>query len=256
MRSGVSGHSSPGTHANAPPLWLAALGAALALIGALLGNWQLERADANRVLRERFAAGATLPPLAFDGPPATLDDDLRYRRVRIAGEYVTEPQFLLDNRVRSGQVGYEVLTLFQPLSGEPWLLVNRGWLPADPDRRILPAIGVAGGERAVVGMLDRLPRAGLALEGAVPRPGAGPRAVSVVSFPTAADLAALAGRPLADLQLKLDEGEPDGFERAWEAPGLPPERNLAYAGQWFLLAAAAAAGAIWVVIAAVRRRKT
>ena len=241
-------------HGSAPPLWLAALGAALALIGALLGNWQLERADANRVLRERFAAGAALPPLAFDGPPATLDEDLRYRRVRIAGEYVPEPQFLLDNRVQSGQVGYEVLTLFRPAAGEPWMLVNRGWLAADPDRRILPEVGVAGGERVVVGMLDRLPRAGLALDGAVPRPEALPP-VSVVSFPTAADLEALAGRSLADLQLKLDEGEPDGFERARELPGLPPERNLAYAGQWFLLAALAAAGAVYVVIAAVRRRE-
>jgi cytochrome oxidase assembly protein ShyY1 len=36
----------------------------------------------------------------------------------------------------------------------------------------------------------------------------------------------------------LDPGEPDGYLRQWQPPGFPPVRHIAYAVQWFSLAAA------------------
>jgi len=36
----------------------------------------------------------------------------------------------------------------------------------------------------------------------------------------------------------LDPGEPDGYLRQWQPPGFPPIRHIAYAVQWFSLAAA------------------
>ena len=41
--------------------------------------------------------------------------------------------------------------------------------------------------------------------------------------------------PATELVL-LDAGEPDGYRRQWQAPGLPPMRHVAYAVQWFALA--------------------
>jgi cytochrome oxidase assembly protein ShyY1 len=36
----------------------------------------------------------------------------------------------------------------------------------------------------------------------------------------------------------LDASEPDGYLRDWQPPGFPPARRIAYAVQWFGLAAA------------------
>jgi len=43
----------------------------------------------------------------------------------------------------------------------------------------------------------------------------------------------------------LDAGEADGYRRLWTPPGFPPMRHLAYAAQWFGLAAAL--GVIYLV---------
>ncbi|HEY8520418.1 MAG TPA: SURF1 family protein [Gammaproteobacteria bacterium] len=230
-------------------LALAVAAALLAVLCASLGRWQLERADENRALRDRFAAAADEPPL--EAVPEAPDAELRYRRLEIRGRYVPDRQFLLDNRVHDGRAGYEVLTPFRPEHGGPWLLVNRGWMAANPDRRVLPDVAVDGHPRSVAGRLDDYPRLGLRLgddEGAPPD-----EAVQVLVFPTRESLEARLGRPLAAFQLLLDPGEPDGFVRDWRPGGVQPETNLTYAVQWFLFAAAAGVGTAAAAYRGVRR---
>jgi surfeit locus 1 family protein len=214
---------------------LALAAAGLVLLAAAfagLGSWQVRRAGESRALAARFAATAAQPPLTE--APAAWSDDVRFRRLSVRGRYAGERQFLLDNRVRGGVAGYEILTPFELAGERRWLLVNRGWVPADPDRRVLPPVAVDADPRGVRGRVERLPRPGLRLGG--PDTVAPLGAVSVVLYPTAAELGDRLGVPLPDYQLLLEDGEPDGFARDWRAPGLAPQRHAAYAGQWFLLA--------------------
>ena len=44
---------------------------------------------------------------------------------------------------------------------------------------------------------------------------------------------------LGDYQILLNPEEPDGFQRQWQPGGMGPQRNRAYAVQWFSFAAAA-----------------
>ncbi len=216
---------------------------------AVLGVWQLRRAEASRDLIERFAVmDATEPRHEL---PAALADSERFQRVSVRGSYAEEPQFLLDNRLHEGIAGYEVLTALELDGGGPWLLVNRGWVAADLDRRVLPSVAVAAGTRRVTGRLERLPRAGLRLgPGAPAEPVTG---VAVVQYPTAAELATALDRPLRDYELLLDPGEPDGYLRDWRAPGLTPDRHLSYAGQWLLLSVGALAAAVTILIKSRKR---
>ena len=71
---------------------------ALAALFAWLGAWQLTRAETSRAALAQFASGAADRVLA--SLPLVLADDLRFRRVEIDGEYVAEPQFLLDTAAR------------------------------------------------------------------------------------------------------------------------------------------------------------
>jgi surfeit locus 1 family protein len=79
--------------------------------------------------------------------------------------------------------------------------------------------------------------------------------VAVVQFPTAEELAQRLGEPVLDYQLLLDPEEPDGFVREWRAPGVAPERNLSYAGQWWLFATGAFAAAVVLTVRTVRRKQ-
>ena len=221
-----------------------------AALFAALGTWQLRRAEASRAMVAQFASGAAGDALA--SLPRELDDDTRFRRVEVDGAYVTEPQFLLDNMLHEGAAGYQVLTALRVPGVEERLLVNRGWVPAGPDRAVLPDVAVGEGARTVSGRVERLPQPGLRLgEEAL---GHGEPTV-VLQYPTAAELARRLRAPVFDYELLLDASAEDGFVRDWRAPGLGPERHLSYAGQWWALGLSALAAAIVMAVKAMRRKR-
>lgn len=210
----------------------------LAVLFFELGQWQHARAAQSRALLERFAAGER----AGTSSAVPRADD-RYAHFRLYGRYLPQHQFLLDNIVHDGHVGYYVLTPFAIPGEHELVLVNRGFVAAEPERSLLPNVAVGGGERTLTGHVDVLPRPGLRLE-APAVPSGVPAPVTVLTYPTAADLAARLGRPVHDYQLRLAAGEEDGYVREWQAAGIPPERHLAYAWQWWALAAGAAGAGV------------
>src|SRR5262245_30000219 len=192
---------------------------ALTALFASLGFWQLGRAETSRATIAQFASGTEDEPLA--SLPLTLDDELRFRRVEIDGEYVAQPQFLLDNMLHEGAAGYHVLTALRVRGTDQRVLVNRGWVPSG-DRAVLPDVGVDAGARTVSGRLERLPRPGMRLGEQTLGPG---DAVVVLEYPTAAELAQRLGAPVFDYELLLEPTADDGYVRDWKAPGMAPERH-------------------------------
>jgi surfeit locus 1 family protein len=215
-----------------PPWWATLATLAACSVFAMAGVWQLDRAAERRTLLALYEAGAgDAAPLPAPAGAADLTG-LRYRHIVAEGSYDAAHQVLLDARTRAGRTGYEVLT---PLVGpDRAVLVNRGWIPADPDRSRLPPVDVGAGPRRVEGLLDRLPRSALA---EVPQEAGGwPRRML---YPTADQIAAALGYPVTDYQLLLAPGEPDGFLREWRPALMEPSRHIGYAVQWLALAAAA-----------------
>lgn len=213
------------------PWWAVLLAALGVAVGSTAGLWQLGRAAEKRDLEARFAAGGAAGALrqlvASEAAP-----QFRYRTVRLTGRYDPVHQLLLDNISYAGRPGYQVLTPFSAAEGT--VLVNRGWVPASGDRRILPDITVDGGAREIVGRIEWLPRPGIALDAPGPPPEAPwPRRLL---FPTSGQASAQLGVPLRDYQLLLDPAAPDGYVRDWHPGGMGPDRHTAYAVQWFGLA--------------------
>ncbi len=228
----------------------------LTLVGALcgsLGAWQLRRADENRALAEHFAAGGNATLLG--DLPALLTDSNRFHRVEVRGAYVAAPQFLLDNMLHDGVAGYHVLTPLRVEGSTRRLIVNRGWVGSGSDRRTLPDVSASTEPRTITGRIEHLPQPGIRLgEPAALALTPIAESVAVVEYPTMAALAAELGQPLFDYQLLLDPAEPGGYARDWQAPGVSPERNLVYAGQWLLLGVGALGAAVTLAIKMLRRQ--
>lgn len=200
-------------------------------VGVSAGLWQLNRATYKQELEARFAAGGAAGAL----PLLVTDEDAgqsRYRVIRVTGRYDANHQVLLDNMSSQGRPGYHVLTPLR--TGEGTVLVNRGWLPANGDRRVLPDIRVGGELREVPGRIELLPQPGITLAAVPPADTAAwPRRLL---FPTVAQVSAQLNTPLRSYQLLLDPSAPDGYQRAWQPGGMGPDRHRAYAVQWFGLA--------------------
>lgn len=229
-----------------------AIAGLLALAGACgwLCTWQLRRAAESREVSARFAAAGEAA--ALEAVPDELRDDQRFQHVALEGRYVAATQVLLDDRIHDGAAGYEVLTALELADGRN-VLVNRGWIRADADRRVLPDIGVDGDEREVSGRLERLPRPGLKL-GSSRGTAPADTPVIVAVYPTAADIGRWLHSPVLDFELLLDADADDGYVRDWQAPVLSPERHLAYAGQWLVFGLGSIAAAVAVARSAWAKR--
>jgi len=200
-----------------------------------LGMWQLSRAAEKNAL---LAASRT----ALAMPDATLAEALRtdpvqYRVVRVRGHYLPQRQFLLDNSIRNGRVGYEVLTFLAAAGAGP-VLVNRGWVPASPDRRILPDIVTPSGDLTL--------EASIRLPGGKSLPVFGPWMENGYSWPRriqSLDIGRMeeqAGmRSAFSGWLHLAPDQPGSLAYRPVIPRLDSERHEAYALQWFTFAAVA-----------------
>ena len=113
-----------------PSVWstLAAVGG-IALTLAL-GYWQLGRAQEKLELATARAAAATQPPIHL-GQSAIDAASVEEHRVEARGRFDPRRMILLDNRVRSGMAGYEVVMPLALEGGPMHVLVNRGWVRGD-----------------------------------------------------------------------------------------------------------------------------
>ena len=118
-----------------------------------LAVWQLGRAEERKYLRDEIMQRLSQPVSEFAALAIELESD-RYKRYRLEGEFLNTHQVLLDNVVRHGQAGYEVITPFKNANGGI-ILVNRGWLAAGNDRRVLPDIQVGTQQQQIVVSLDK-----------------------------------------------------------------------------------------------------
>lgn len=217
------------------PLTIIAFLALFALLCSL-GVWQLGRAAEKRTRFEAFSERYAAAPLDLDLLSGLADaPDLRWRRVSAQGEYA-EPRILLDNRIRGGTAGYEVLVPFRSAGGHA-LLVNRGWIPAGPDRASPPAPAVPGGPVALSGFLGPPPVVGIELAQARSAVERLADDVLRVQHPDVTTISGVVGREFAALVLYLDTDAPGALATDWPTPGDGSARHRAYAVQWFAMAA-------------------
>ena len=121
-----------------------------------LGFWQVHRADEKRALQAILEFRAKEPPVELTGfvPSA---DPLRYRRAVARGEWNAKGQVFIDNRIRDGRAGFEVVTPLRLADGA-MLLVNRGWIARDARYPQAPEVAVPPGEAQVTGLATVPPR--------------------------------------------------------------------------------------------------
>ena len=190
------------------PRWWGIAAAALACAaGIALGNWQARRADEKRALAARL------------------------ERVAVVGEFVPQFTVYLDNKVRRGRPGYEIVTPLRLRGSSTHVLVNRGWIEAGKTRAVVPEVPTPRGEVRIEGIaLEHLPRSLQFME-------RGLRVRQNLSVPAYADETGLRLQPRV---IEQHSSAPDGLARDWPPHEAGAEKNEAYAFQWYALASLAA----------------
>lgn len=205
-----------------------------------LGLWQWRKAEAKTTLQAELDVRSSDAPVIMPNAPVA-SESLRYRRVILRGTYDAARQVLIDNRLHREQAGYHVITPLRLEGSTMHVLVNRGWLPAAADHRILPTAEV--------------PAASIELTGIAVVPAQ--RFFNLAAQPTSGwepvwqnlDLARfreVLPYPLQPVVIQLDPAAPGGYLREWPRPDERADRHRNYALQWFGFAVSSLG--IWVYL--------
>ena len=234
--------SSAGRHFT--PAWWATLAMAAGVaLTITLGFWQWGRADAKQALQNRIDAFARQPPIVI-GANELKTDDVLLRRVEAHGRFEPRHAVFIDNRHYKHQPGYYVMMPLRIAGSEKFVLVNRGWIAAGAERNRAPAVTTPEGEMVVRGTATPPSQRFLELSSQVAEGNIWQNMV-LERYRQATQLDV---QPVIIQQIEpLD----DGLIRDWPPVDLKRNTHLAYAVQWFALAAAIF---IYYLVINVRRK--
>lgn len=202
-----------------------------------LGLWQLERADQKMALSSDYLKKISMEPVdvndIFHNQAET--DGLIWRHAIVHGSYDEKFHYLLDNQVLNGEAGYFIYTPLKISPGETFVLVNRGWLGAGPDRKRPPAFGTPSGDIALDGIIKNPPVTGILLSDDVYEQMTG--GMVRVQKIDLGEIGYRSKKTFLPVIFRLNPAADSGFIRTWQEPGFGSEKHLGYAYQWFLLSA-------------------
>lgn len=209
------------------PAWVQSLATALLLpLFIALGFWQLQRAQEKQDLFSAEAAAEQATPRPVSGLVASPLPQHASATGRYDGHL-----FLLDNRVKKGHAGYEVLAPLR-LSGGRAVLVNRGWVAQGASRSDLPEVSVPDETVTVTGLAFTPKSPPFDLSDRETFASGWPR---VVQSEVPSRLAEVLDYRLLPVVLYPDDSAV-AAQKVAALHGFPPARHRAYAWQWFAMA--------------------
>lgn len=212
-----------------------------------LGCWQIARGQMKARLLAQSQQADEAAPIDLRVGDA-VDALPERRRVRVRGEFLADRQGLLDNQVRDGQVGYDVLTPLRIDGRAALLLVDRGWVARGVRRNDVPHWQTPTGSVTLTGYLH-MPADVPLVTGDVTDTFEGKWVVLEID-PGA--LRAVTGMPVEPRVLRLTSESDFGFRRDWPVVAMTPQRHYGYAVQWFGMAIALL---VMYVIGGLRRAR-
>ncbi|MBA2657064.1 MAG: SURF1 family protein [Tatlockia sp.] len=211
------------------PNWrMTFLSFAALLFFSFLGFWQLDRAHEKKQMLAAQVKLAHEQPLAWK---PTMPLPKQYQRVQLSGQYLQQT-FLLDNQHHNHRFGYHVLTPLALDSGKI-LLVDKGWVAADPGRQLLPRIDNISAPRPLIGSVYYPSKKTWVLGQVLEKQGAD---VAIVERIDSKLIGQFLHKSVYPFIIRLDEDGSSGFIRDWPVVSMPPERHYGYALQWFSMA--------------------
>lgn len=215
------------------PLWASLFTLCGVAVLCGLGTWQLERLAWKRELiaqiEQELAKDAEQTPIA----PEDFKQTSGFKRGTIEGVFDHDKEVMVQGRLREGKLGYDIITPFRPVGTLGYVLVNRGWMPIERERKPQDVIVWPEGKIKLEGMLRLSPETNMFT----------PKNVSAkkVWFTMTPDIAAdLHGIVVMGPLILYAEGEakPGIYPAPHEARISFSNNHLQYAIFWYVMAGA------------------
>lgn len=220
--------------------WLVVVAAiAGILVTASLGRWQLSRAAQKEAVQAAMNQQSAKTAVT-DATLRNAADPLQlvHQHSVLRGTWMPDRTVFLDNRQMNSRVGFFAITPLRLEGGSGVILVQRGWVPRNFERRDeLPAVETPAGVVQVEGRIapppSKLYEPGSALPGVIRQN------MDLEQFRRET------GLPLMPVILQQTGAASEGLLREWPAVNLGVDKHYGYAFQWFGLSALIAVLYLW-----------
>jgi surfeit locus 1 family protein len=180
-------------------------------------------------------------PMSLTAAMRLPTQDLADRQVVFTATFDNDNYVLLDNRLRDGRFGYEVVAFVSvgdPSAGTLIAPLNLGWIEGDRSRMTTPSPQLPTGERRVHGRIYQ--SAGEAfLLGENAFPSDRPAVVQQLTLARWEEsMRETLGSPVFPFEVRVLPTEPTAFSAEWAVVNQTPAKHRGYAVQWFTMAAA------------------
>ncbi len=196
------------------------------------GFWQLDREQEKTALQTNYEMRLQAPEVELELVDIETESPA-FLKVKATGSYDTQRSFLLDNRIREGSAGFEVITPFRTDEDE-LILINRGWVAQGSSRDNLPAIPTVEGNLEIRGSIY-VPVGEQFMLGSEEATEQWPRLVQRIDMPAFAN--SLTEPDIFPYTVRLADDSPGALTTGWQLMNMMPEKHRAYAVQWFVMAA-------------------
>jgi len=223
-----------------PSLKLSIVTLLLFLILVYLGTWQIGRAHEKQNILLNIQKKTKLPPVKLEtmSNPGLIND--RFTPVTIKGVFLNHQTFLLDNQMLNHKAGFRVLTPMQTPKLKNLILIDRGWVPANTPRTILPKIETIYGMQEINGLINSAASGIILKKDLVNLSTNWPVIIQSVDYEF---ISQQLQHPLYKFVIQLQSSNVD--------LGISPAKHLGYAMQWFIFASLAI---VYFLIASIKRK--
>jgi len=156
-------------------------------------------------------------------------------QLTLTGKLHSKQYWLLDNRTLNGHHGYDLLAVMTPQGSEQSILVNFGWIAQGISRELLPQTQLPEKTLTISVQLKQGDLAGFYLDGAEKTGSEWPKLIQFIDIEEQAKQSEVKlVNYMAYAVVTNDFAQPH-----YEPVVMPPQKHVAYALQWLLIAFAA-----------------
>lgn len=193
-----------------------------------LGNWQLYRAKEKAMMIEQASKLTQQSPIAWH---SNMSLPLQYQQIQLKGHYIL-PTIFLDNQHYLHQFGYHVITPLL-INNNNIILIDRGWIKGDLNRRQLPAIVTPAELMDVTGQVYFPTNKEWVLGQEIEKKSDDALLIERINIQL---LSQFLHKSIYPFIIRLNKDNQAGYMREWAIVSMPPARHKGYAFQWFAIA--------------------
>lgn len=201
-----------------------------------LANWQYNRAQDKQQRLDYIStqqAQGTMNGLQLNSLPKHLNKT--GIKVQLTGQLQSKQYWLLDNRIFHKQVGFDLLAMFTPEQSKQAIIVNLGWIKAPQRRDQSITVQLPTATITLTMQLKQGDLTGFYLQAEAPNNSAWPKRIQYIDL---SKMQLESSRQFQDFIGYSNEAR-FSLQPHYQPVVMPPEKHIAYALQWLLLALAA-----------------